>query len=394
MIRAGVGLSTKGTGVEAAGEASSLAMEQAGITKADWALVFTTFPHRAYYQEILSSVCNRTQTKKVCGCSAIGVLSGSNEVEAEPAVVVLAVSSSGMRVKPFIAQELGAGGINAGEEIGDKFKNGCGKNSMIAILPDPFHINPELLFKGVESRLGRIPIVGAAASEDPRISDTFEFFGDTVASSAVSGLFFDGDFSCEIDITQGCQPVGPPCLVTKADKNLIYELDGEPAYSVLSSRVSKSILEDPGSIMRLLFVAFPPSPDDNEIKGGSYLVRNIIGFDPETGVIGVAQHVKEGQTVAITLRNPDMARQDLKEMLERIKSREDPAKPYKFGLYFNCCARGSSLYGHEGIDTAYISNVFGNVPIAGFFGNSEFAPLDGANYLFTYTGVLVLFSEG
>ena len=89
-----------------------------------------------------------------------------------------------------------------------------------------------------------------------------------------------------------------------------------------------------------------------------------------------------------------MARQDLKNMLGRIKSREEPSCPYKFGLYFNCCARGSSLYGHEGIDTAYINNVLGDVPIIGFFGNSEFAPLRGNNHLFTYTGVLVMFSEG
>lgn len=393
MIKAGVGLSVKGSGTEAAGEASARALEQAGIRKADWALVFTTFPHRAIYEEILNSVCRATHTKNVSGCSAVGVLSGTAEVEAEPAVVVLAVSSPSVRAKSFIVHELGAGGMKAGEEIGDKLKNRCGRNSLLAILPDPFHINPELLFKGVESRLGSVPIVGAAASEDPRINDTFEFFGDTVASSAVSGFLLDGDFSYDIEITQGCQPVGPPCVVTKADKNLIYELDGETAYSVLSGRVSKSILDDPGSIMRLLFMAFPPSHGVNDIAGGNYLVRNIMGFDPDTGVIGVAQHVNEGQKVAFTLRNPEMARQDLKHMLDRIKSRESPSHPYKFGLYFNCCARGSSLYGHEGIDTAYINNALGDVPIAGFFGNSEFAPLNGTNHLFTYTGVLVLFSE-
>ncbi len=183
-----------------------------------------------------------------------------------------------------------------------------------------------------------------------------------------------------------------PCVITKADKNLIYELDGQPAYDILRSRISKSILHDPGSIMRLLFMAFPPSPGDNDIKGGNYLVRNIIGFDAVTGVIVVAQHVSEGQKVAFTLRNPEMARQDLKDMLRRIKSREEHSHPYKFGLYFNCCARGSSLYGRTGIDTAYTNNVLGDIPIAGFFGNAEFAPIHGTNHLFTYTGVLVLFS--
>jgi len=88
-----------------------------------------------------------------------------------------------------------------------------------------------------------------------------------------------------------------------------------------------------------------------------------------------------------------MAREDLKQMLNRLISYQNPENPYRFGLYFNCCARGSSLYGHQGIDTAYISNALGGVPFIGFFGNSEFAPVQDKNHLFTYTGVMVLFSD-
>ena len=97
--------------------------------------------------------------------------------------------------------------------------------------------------------------------------------------------------------------------------------------------------------------------------------------------------------MGFALRNPEMARQDLKQMLDRICLDKDQESPYKFGLYFNCCARGSSLYGIEGIDSAYISNALGNIPFVGFFGNSEFAPIQNKNHLFTYTGVLVLFSD-
>lgn len=85
-------------------------------------------------------------------------------------------------------------------------------------MPDPFHIHPELLFKGIESRLGEVPIVGATASEDPRINDTFEFYGDSVASGAVSGLLLDGEFSYKVDITQGCQLVGGRVLLQRLIK--------------------------------------------------------------------------------------------------------------------------------------------------------------------------------
>ncbi len=393
MIEAGSGYSEHDNSIEAAKSASLQAMESAGIEKADWAMVFCTFPHRANYQEILRIVCQITKTDNVCGCSAIGVLSNQGEIEAKPGVVVLAVSSEAMRCKPFLIYQLGSGGMKAGEEIGQLLKEDISSNSLLALLPDPFHIHPELLFKGIESKLGRIPVVGATASEDPRINDTFEFCGDSVASGAVSGLLLDGEFSYKVDITQGCQLIGPPCVVTKAHKNIISELDGEVAYEVLKKRIPNGLLEDPMDILRLLFVAFPPDPDQTEISGSDYLVRNLIGVDQKSGYVAVPQNVKEGQIVGFTLRNPEMAREDLKQMLGRISSNHSSDNIFKFGLYFNCCARGSSIYGHPGIDTAYITNVLGDVPFVGFFGNSEFAPIQNKNHLFTYTGVLVLFSD-
>jgi len=393
MIKAGSGHSDAENSIEAARAATQEAMSRAGICKADWVMVFCTFPHRASYEEILKVVSQSANTKNVSGCSAIGVLSDYGEIEAQPGIVVLAVSSSGIKSKPFMIYQLGAGGEKAGEEIGEMLKSSKGVNSVLALLPDPFHIHPELLFKGIESRLGEIPIVGATASEDPRINDTFEFYGNTVASGAVSGVLLDGDFSCKVDITQGCQLVGSPCLVTGANKNIISELDGEPAFEVLKKRIPNGILRDPADIVRLLFVAFPPEPGQDKISGGDYLVRNLIGVDQRSGYIAVPNNVKEGQVIGFALRNPEMAREDLKQMLNRLISCQNPENPYRFGLYFNCCARGSSLYGHQGIDTAYISNALGGVPFIGFFGNSEFAPVQDKNYLFTYTGVMALFSD-
>ena len=202
-----------------------------------------------------------------------------------------------------------------------------------------------------------------------------------------------GDFNYIIGITQGCQPVGDPLVITKSENNIIIELDNQPAYEVLKGHVPQTILENPNDLIRTLFIGFSPDPEGREIVGRDYLIRNILGIDPETGIICVAQNVRDGQTITFAIRNPQMARENLKQMLERIKSSTNPEKPFKFGLYFNCCARGSSLYAQKGIDMAYISHYLEDVPIIGFFGNSEFANLHGKNHLFTYTGVLVLISE-
>ncbi len=393
MIKVGVGHSVNEISADAAREAAKQAMERGNISKADWAVVFSTFPHRLGYKEILKAVSEITGTTNIAGCSGIGVLTNYGEIEGGPGVAVLSVSSDEMKTTTFLAHRTDDGGVKAGIEIGERMIPLKGKNALLAVLPDPFHIHPELLLRGIESRLGDVPIVGASASEHPALNEAYEFCGDTAVSGGVSGLMIEGSFKYIIGITQGCQPVGIPSIITKSQNNLIFELDGEPAFDVLKRQVPKRILENQRDIMRLLFVGFSPDPEQGEITGRDYLVRNLMGINPDTGVIGVAENVREGQVMTFVVRNPVMAREDLKQMLERLASSKDSQKPFKFGLYFNCCARGSSLYGYQGIDTAYITHVLGDVPIIGFFGNSELAPLKGVNRLFTYTGVLILFSE-
>lgn len=393
MIKAGVGLSDKINASEAASEASFQAMETGDLKRADWALVFCTFPHRERYKDILRTVCDITHTTNLTGCSGIGVLTNSAEIEVEPGVCVLAVSSNSIMTTSFMCGDTKDEGLRAGVEIGKRLKPLEHDKALLALLPDPFNFHPELLFRGIESQLGHIPIVGASASENPYINETAVFYGDNVSRRSVSGILMKGEFDYSIGITQGCQPIGNPSVITRCENNIIMELDDKPAYDVLKRHVPQTILENPHDLIRTLFVGFSPDPGGRKLVGKDYLIRNIMGINPERGIIAVAENVRDGQTIVFAIRNPQMAREDLKQMLERIKSSSGSEKPFEFGLFFNCCARGSSLYGQKGIDTAYINHYLEGVPIIGFFGNSEFASLHGKNQLFTYTGVLVLISE-
>jgi small ligand-binding sensory domain FIST len=96
--------------------------------------------------------------------------------------------------------------------------------------------------------------------------------------------------------------------------------------------------------------------------------------------------------MVFTLRDGQRARDDLEQMLQRQSERLGGKKP-ALGLYFNCCARGASLYGIADIDSAYIRRTLGDFPLIGMFGGYELAPLGGANHLFAYTGVLALVTE-
>src|SRR5574341_553989 len=111
MINAGVGYSLNENGEQAAKEAAGQAIENGNITKADFAVVFSTFPHRGSYKDILKSVCQITGTTNVTGCSGIGVLTNYGEVEAKPGVAILVVSSDEMHATSFLVPHTNDGGI-------------------------------------------------------------------------------------------------------------------------------------------------------------------------------------------------------------------------------------------------------------------------------------------
>jgi small ligand-binding sensory domain FIST len=388
---AGVGLSTEADAAQAGAAAARQALERCGSDRADWGVVFATSPHRPHYGALLAEVQRTLGTDLTVGCSAWGVLTGAQEVEGRPAVAVLAVRSdriaATMLFAPLDRDHPEAAAAEIGRQVGDGDATG-----LLVLLPDPLAARPDLLLEAIGRATPGTEAIGAAASGDPSADGTFQFCGRNVATRALSGLYLRGGLRCLIGITQGCQPLGEPCRVTRGEGNVILELDGRPAVEVLRSRLPGALRDSLGRLGAHLLLGLPPDPAQERILPGEYLVRPLVGADEERGALVVGATIREGQLVILVLREAQAAREDLKEMLRRVRQ-EATGKGCRFGFYFNCAARGASLHGVPGIDTAYISGALGDLPIIGFFGNAEIAPLRGANLLFTHTGVLALVGE-
>jgi small ligand-binding sensory domain FIST len=392
MIRAGVGQSTDDSTAQAAEEAASQAMAQAGIARADAVIVFFTADHAGHQRELIEPLCRVTGTDQIAGSSAVGILTSGTEVEGSHGVAALVLSSDQLQGRPFLFKPLRERNADIGAEIGRFALAGSGQNSLLTLFPDTYNSQPQRLLQSLAHEAGFVPVVGAGSSENGAAQATYQLCGDSLASNAVAGVHLSGSFQTSIDITQGCQPITEPLVITKAEKNLIFEIDHRPALEVFARQLKGPLAEDLRRALMYLFVGLPADPAENGVAPGKYVVRNIIGLDPSKGIVGVAEEVSEGQAIIFTFRDGQRAREDLNQMLQRQVDRLGGKKP-AFGMYFNCCARGSSLYGIPGIDSAYIRQAFGDFPLIGMFGGYELAPLGGSNRLFAYTGVLALITE-
>jgi small ligand-binding sensory domain FIST len=365
------------------------AMAQAGTARANLAVVFFSVEHAAYRRELTETIRRVTQTDQIIGSSGAGILTGSAEVEGDAGIAVLVLCSDEIHAQPFILGPLRERDEEVAGEIARLSQVGHGQSSLLAVFPDTYNGNPQRFLRALESEAGFFPVIGAGSSENGAAQATYQLCGGALATNAVAGVYLTGAFDALIDITQGCQPITTPMVITKAEKNLIYEIDGRSAVDVFARTLKGPLANDLRRAAAYLFVGLPADRHENSVASGRYVVRNIVAIDPVKGIVGVAEEVVEGQAMIFACRDGQRARDDLVQMLERQSNRLAGRKP-ACGLYFNCCARGNSLYGVAGIDTAYIRQRLGDFPLVGFFGGYELAPLGRTNHLFAYTGVLAL----
>jgi small ligand-binding sensory domain FIST len=205
--------------------------------------------------------------------------------------------------------------------------------------------------------------------------------GCRMVDGGVSGVLLGGRcLRVVVGLTQGCSPIGPPHSVSRSQGRILFSLDARPAFDVLREEVGATANADPRRWLANIHAAIPVAGSDR----ADYVVRNIVGIGPEHGLVAIADTIGPSDRVMFVRRDPDSAERDLHRMLTDLKSRS-PVKPTA-GLYFSCLARGPNLFRDNSHELKAIQKAFGDIPIAGFFGNGEIA----CDRLYGYTGVLTL----
>jgi len=392
MIHAGVGLSTTKDTEQASREATATALAQAKISTADLAIVFATTEHGPLYNRLLRTVKETARATHVVGCSAGGVLTTDGELERTSGVAVLTVQADTLSISRFFIPQLRGRGQEVGQEVATLARPALGHNPLLVVFPDTYNFNAAAFFSGLYNTVPDIPVVGGGASEDGTLGETFQLCGDTVSNDALCGILFSGQFHHTIGIAQACQPISPVYTVTKSHQNLLLELDGRPAFEAFAEVVRQPLIEDLRRAATFVFVGLPVDPERQHIARGEYVVRNIVGVDPRQGIVAIADEIHQGQKIVFTLRDGNVSREDLKVTLAAQAQLWGEQKP-SFGLYFNCLGRGRGLYGLPDLDTAYIKQYLGDIPLIGFFTGCEIAPIHQQHSLHQYSGVLALIGE-
>jgi len=390
MIKAGVGYSRSRTTAVAIEKACKMALAEGQIQKPSFGYIFSTIDHCQDTQNLLHTVRRLTGASALAGASGFGIFTNNMEVEKTGGLAVLLVESDTITPSSFLFPNLQENNLEAGKKIGRLLKNRAQRDSLLTLFPDPLSLFSEAMFDGIEQEMGEVPIVGGNAGEDGSRRMTFQWNEENSSCDAVSGMYLTGQFSSLTAITQSCVPMGDPMQITKLKNNVIYEFNGKPALDVLMGVLAELRIDDLDSAAAYIFIGIPVCEGENGKV--NYLIKNILGMEVETRGIVVGAALQEGDYIFFALREPGLSKKDLEEMLAEIKPTVEKQKP-RFGFYFNCCARGSALYGGLDVDRLTIREKLGDIPLIGFFTYGEIAPIGKHNFIHNFTGVLTLIGD-
>jgi small ligand-binding sensory domain FIST len=235
-----------------------------------------------------------------------------------------------------------------------------------------------------------VPVLGGLASGDFSSRQTQVYLNGDVFDEGVVAISVSGAVKIQSVISQGCTPIGETWTITRADQNFIYEIGNRAAYTVLAETFSKLPAEEQKKTQGNLMIGLVVNEYLEEFHRGDFLIRNLIGADPGSGVIAVGALPRAGQTIQFQRRDAAAADEDMAALLTRAHQELKDRTVYGACLC-SCNGRGSNLFGYPNHDAGMIQRRLGPLPLAGFFCNGEIGPVGEKNFLHGYTASLALF---
>jgi small ligand-binding sensory domain FIST len=340
---------------------------------ANLGLVYATDALGEHLEPLLARLRAETGVANWVGAVGMGICAtGTEYYDGEALAVMLAeLPPDGFRVFPNLMKDLDAFDAANRGWIDEH-------QPMLGLVHgDPANPLMEALVKQLAARTTAGFLVGGLASA----RGTAFTVADGVLQGGLSGVLLGQEVGVITRLSQGCSPIGPHHRVTEARRNILMTLDGRPALEVLKEDIGEILSRDLMRIGGYIFAGLPIAGSDT----GDYLVRNLVGIDPNEGLVAIGDLIEPGRELMFCRRDAATAREDLDRMLQALKGRL--ARPPRGGVYCSCLGRGVNLFGPDSAELRQIQDTLGDFPLVGFYANGEISQ----DRLYGYTGVLTLF---
>jgi methyl-accepting chemotaxis protein len=358
--------------------AEAVRAARAGLNgaKASYGFLFAG-PHHSL-RAALAEARAATGDAHLVGCSTAGEFDHKGLMHGG-LVVMLVAADGGASAASFasglktnvgrVAEEL----ARSDRQLRDRPDTRDKRHSTTILLTDGLSGTAEKLVVDLRDKLGSgSQIVGGAAGDEGAFKATYVGAGANAETDAAAALHVVTATPWGIGVGHGLRPTTKPMRVTRANANVVYELDGEPAFEAYKRHAS-----DRG--VNLTRENAAPYLIGNEL--GIHFFERIVraraplsaGVD---GSLSCAAEIPKGAMVSILDGEPA-------SMVDAAKSAAEEARARLGGvqaagvLLFDCVCRGMILKDAFQREIDAVRSVFGGVPVAGFLTYGEIARYQG-----------------
>lgn len=353
---------------------------------------FASQHHAGQLATIASQCCDRLGTDAVLGCTAESIVGGSQEIENAAALSMWGAVLPDSKVLPMHLEleRSTEGGAIVGWPAG--LEPQWPQDASLVLLGEPYSFPADALLERLNEDRPGVPVVGGMASGGDGPGENRLAIGREVHSSGAVAVLLSGGVRVQTVVSQGCRPIGRHFVITKSERNVIYELGGKPALLQLKELFDSLPNREQQLVQHGLHVGRVVNEYQSQFQHGDFLVRNVIGIDPDQGSIAIGDYVRPGQTVQFHVRDAETADEDLRMLLQQSAPGPGQGHVPSGALLFTCNGRGTRLFGTPHHDVQALQSIWSGVPVAGFFAQGEFGPVAGQNFVHGFTASVAIFS--
>lgn len=321
--------------------------------------------------EVLTQVKKKFPNAIFFGCSTAGEIFEDHVFNDSMSMTTIQFESSKVELRSMVLN-----GADDSHSVGQALAKMIPHSQLkhVLVLSPGLNVNGTELTRGIGEILpAGVSISGGLAGDNDRFSETLVIAGDAVEQNLVAILGFYGE---ELHLGTasmgGWDAFGPERLITKAHKNILYELDGKSALQLYKSYLGPHAKDLPGSALLFpLKLKIPGAP--------SGLVRTVLGIDEATQSMIFAGDLPQGSYAQFMMANFDRvidgAVGAAQETLQQGQTKEPD-----LALLISCVGRKIILKQRVDEEIEGVRSVLGeHTKMTGFYSYGEISPLVGGS---------------
>lgn len=352
----------------------------------DLLLLFASAHFESEFERIAVELLEELAPRAFIGTTSETVIGSDREYEGLPAIAAWAAHLPGVRVHTFHLSQADVERLETPADWHDHLGVSPADDPYFLLLADPFSINALLALDRLDGAYPSRPALGGLASAGEAPRENILIFDGHALREGMVGAALSGAVQIDTIVSQGCRPIGRSLVITRAEKNVIYQLGGRPPLNMVTDVLRHCTSRDV-ELARShgLLVGRVINESQGRFSTGDFLIRNPLGFDSSTGAMAVSDFVRAGQTIQFQVRDADSAAQELAVLLSAA-----PCERAAGALVFTCNGRGTRLFNDRSHDARALHAATHGVPQAGCFCAGEIGPIGGRNYLHGHTASIAL----